>query len=354
MNSKIKALSIAGIALFLLVIVVKVSISLFAENVIIENILELQYIYPAKIDVLEYFYHNYLTLMKVEMIGLTLVLCTGASLITTAMYLKIASNRKRNNTFNKITSLIYSGINGITVIFVVLSIVTELIFVYDVICILVLSILTMITLDIILTFLMKRKTISKFLQCVFTSLSVITLGLGVIVHFDTIKTNIENNNNIINFHLDLINEELMKEEYIGISEEDKEEIKNKYMYMYEVMHDNKGMLIGLNYSTINAYKYMVARDDEFSLTTDFTVEQKELYKTYIEEETFNLPILLSLLGGLFAVSLTVATGDGSLRVRRNKIKEMLFKLKEEQEKLKNNEITEEEYLEIKKELFKTV
>ncbi|MFI3252217.1 MAG: hypothetical protein R3Y60_03650 [bacterium] len=353
MQSKIKSLSIAGIILFILVIIAKICTEIYITQIVIEDIRTLQGIYGSNIDVVEFLYNNYSSLMQFETVGLSIVLIAGSMLISTSMYLKILNGKKRSEKFNKITATIYAIVNFLAVFFIILSITTELEFIYNVICVLVLMIVTMIAMDIIISFIVHDKSFKKAIQFILTFASVGCLGVGVFFHFDAINVKIEQNQAMVDYHEKALTE-YYEYAYEGAPEEFINELIEKHFYLYQSFHQNKGSIIGINYTTYCAFDYMIKRDNEFSLSTDFTVEEKALYQEYVDEEYFNLPLLISLLGGLFAVAITMLTGEGSIRVRREKIKELLYQLEVLDEELKNNEITQLTYDADRKKLFDSI
>lgn len=347
MNNKIKALSITAIILFVLAVLFKSILSIIVTNVIVEDIITLQGVYNSNIDVLNYFYNNYIVLMKLEMIGLSIVLMAGCILIAIALFLKILRRKHRNPSFTKIIAISFSVVNVITITCAILSFVIESTVIYDIIRVGILIVITLIILDFITTFIVRSKSLNRTIYFAISIASVVALFFGVMLHFDSINNQITKNNSILEYHRNYI-----ENYYEDYPDELKEELIDNYMYEFYEMHSSKGYLIGLNYTTLGAYKYMIARDNEFSLTTEYTVEEKALYELYIEEEIFNVPLLLSLIGGLIAAGFTITIGDGTLANRKKKVTTLLLELSSYNKLVLNGEMTKEEYNKKKKVLIK--
>ncbi len=348
MRKKTNALTIIAIILFLFVIVAKVCISIYIDTVIIEDIRLLESIYGADIDVIDYLYKNYITLMQVETIGLTIALLTGCLMLSITFYLKLQSGRNFSMLYKKIFGTVFAVANGTATVVALTTLFLNQELGYVILQVMFMLILVLMVIDAVVTYIKRDKSLMRTIKMSLTVSSLVALTAGIFIHCNTIYTNLDNNAKMIELQREIATkyyeENIDDEEYRNI-------LIDQYMYTYEEFHTNKGYLIGINNLTSEAYTYILKRDNIISLTTTLTPEQKEFYAEFTKEPDLNLPLLISLGLG-FLIALLAMMEKEPKKSRKNElIEELLERLEMAQKKVVNGMITVEEYKDLKSVLF---
>lgn len=346
MRLKIRTISLTALILCILIIITKAFMEVFIQSVVLINLVEL--VYVKSTDVTNYLYENYITLMKVDTIGLTIGVLTAAVLIGVAFYLKltrILKNSKKYKTFF-ITS--FSIINGLAVITTMLTLFSgEKIF-YTILQYLMLAILLMILFDTIYTFIRFPKSFTKFMKTTTTTAAVVLLGLGLFIHFKDINRYIDTNNEIIEYQL-----EYATEYYNNLyDDEDYVEIMIKqHMYLYEELHTNKGLLIGVNSMVNIGYDHIVKNNNNISASDRLNEEELALYGKLAEPMTLNIPLFSALAAALCSIFFSSLVENKYQEKKEEEIIEILKQLEDKEIELKNNKISQEDYDHYKTFLF---
>lgn len=350
MRLKTRNLSIMAVLTFLLVIVVKVCIAIYADK-IIDTIVSLENHYGYDFDVVGHIYNNYITLMKVETIGLTIGLLVGYVLISIAFFLKIQNSNNQNELYRKIFCTIFGVVNSTTIVLVMFTLFSEYVIFYTIIKFLLYTTSTLVIFDCIVTIIKSNQTILSVVKAGLTIMTLIAVVFGINMHFDEIFDSLEDNEELIQLQLDMIN--TYYDELIETYDIDREYIEiliAKHMYVYEEFHTNKGYLVGINNLVVEAYKYILARDNVSTLYTTLTEEQVELYTKFTSDYPLNYPLLLSLIGGLIVVVIGMLL-DESPKDYYTLTNELVQQLEKAKTNLNNGLISQEEYLELKEFLF---
>lgn len=347
MKKKTNALTLIAIILFLIVVVAKVCISMYIDT-IIEDIRLLESIYGADVDVIDYLYKNYITLMQVETIGLTIALLTGCLMLSLTFNIKLQAGRNFNSIYKKVFTLLFTFANGGATVVALSTLFLENEIGYVILQVMFMLILVLMIIDALITYFKRGKNLMRTIKMTLTVSSLCALTVGVFFHCNNIYVNLENNTKMIELHRELATnyyEELIEDE------EYREIMIQKYMFVYEEFHTNKGYIVGINNLTIEAYTYILKRDNIISLTTSLTEEQKEFYAEFTQETELNLPLLISLGLGFVLALVTMLEKDDKKSRKNELIEELLERLETAQKKVVNGMITQEEYNDLKEVLF---
>lgn len=351
MKTKTRTLSLAAVILFLFVILVKVVISIYSTDVIIENVIKLESFYGGEIDVVKYLYDNYISLIKIDTIGLSIALLCGCCLISFSFYLKLQNARIISKTYKKIFTTMFSIANGLCLLTSMFTLFSDYIIFYTLTMVFLLFILILVIVDAIATFISNDKNIIKSVRMVILTLSLCAAGVGVFFHFNDITTHLNNNEKMIELHYQV------SEDYYSSIYEDQEMIDNeveKYMHAIKEFHSNKGYLVGMNNISMEGYTYILKRDNVISFTTSLTTDQKALYNTFTEPLSLNIPLLISLLGVVIVLMIGLSFSDDEKSKGEIIVEEYLTRIETYQARVKAGTMSEQEYMELKQILYSQI
>ncbi len=346
MKGKISTISLSAIILCLIIIITKAFIDFYVNAIICENLIILNYL---EYDVIgDYFYRNYISLMKIDTIGLTIAILAASVLISVAFYIKLISTVASTHKYKQTFISVFSVINGLAVVSAMMIIFTEVTIFYTILKYSIFAILIMIIIDTIYSYLKHKKSITKFLKSIATTVAIALLAVGINTHFKDINNLIDSNNAIIDYQYNLAtdyyNSISTDEEYIQL-------MVAKHMIIFEELHSNKGLLIGTNSVTVGAFNFVLENDGNSMLFTPLTEQEIELYTNLTQEMTFNIPLLISLFIALIALFLGTLVQQEVKEEYERIITDLLAQLEDYQIKLSNNEITQSEYESLKSLLF---
>lgn len=343
MKDKIRVISLSALVLCLFIIIMKVFVELYIQGIVMKNLRVLNF-YEADV-VTQYFHQNYISLLKIDTIGLTIALLTACVLIGIAFYLKITYDK---TLYKKIFISIFTTLNMVCVISAIMTLFSEEKMNYLIVQISVISILSMIAIDSLYTFIKKEKSLTKILKTACTITASVLLVFGINIHCNDINRIMDSNEEIIAYRY-----EKAEEYFYNLYEDEQyaEILIEEYMLVYLELHSNKGLLIGSNSVTKSTYEFIIDNDGISPFYTPLTQAESEMYQKYNEEMTFNIPLLASLFIALLAVLFTTISEENEEANIKENIEMTLAKFQLYQNKLQSNEITQEEYEKYRSILF---